>query len=47
MPATCKVCPICGSTEVTATSRKSITLCRCLKCKAEWHVLPDVEPTAA
>jgi formate dehydrogenase maturation protein FdhE len=47
MPATCKVCPICGSTEVQATIRKTITVCHCLNCKAVWHVVPDAEPSAA
>jgi hypothetical protein len=44
---TCKVRPVCGSTEVQATVRKTITVCHCLKCKAVWHVLPDAETTAA
>jgi Zn-finger nucleic acid-binding protein len=43
----CKVCPVCGSDEVTATIRKTIAVCHCLKCKAVWHVLGDQEPTAA
>ena len=47
MPATCKVCPICASTEVTAVARKTITVCHCLTCKTVWHVLRDAEPTAA
>ena len=47
MPDTCKVCPICGSTEVQATARKTITVCHCLKCKAVWHVLKDAATSAA
>jgi hypothetical protein len=44
---TCKACPVCGSSDVQTVVRKSVTVCRCLKCKAAWHVLGDHEPTAA
>jgi len=47
MPAPCLVCPVCGSTNVQTTVRKTITVCHCLTCKASWHVLRDAEPTAA
>ena len=47
MLGTCELCPICGSVDVKSTARKTITVCRCLECKAVWHVLPDTEPTAA
>ena len=47
MPATCQICPVCGSTDVQTTVRKTITVCHYLTCKAVWHVLRDAEPTAA
>jgi formate dehydrogenase maturation protein FdhE len=47
MPTTCQICPVCGSTDVQTTVRKTITVCHCLTCKAIWHVLREAEPTAA
>jgi hypothetical protein len=32
---------------VQATVRKTVTVCRCIKCKTVWHVVRDAEPTAA
>ena len=46
IPATCTICPICGATDVKVAPRKTIRVCRCVECKALWHVLPDAEPTA-
>ena len=43
----CTACPLCTSPDVKAVNRKTITVCHCRNCKAVWHVLPDLEPTAA
>ena len=46
MTQTGKTCPVCGSTETTATVRKTITVWHCQNCKAVWHVMPDTERPA-